>query len=383
MRPPAASNINRNRQAFTLVELLVVIAIIGTLVGLLLPAVQSAREAARSNTCKNNLKQLSLALLNYDSSQQEFPGLVNEIPNKSSNKTNGSFEVGRRVSWVVMTFPYIENGPLWDRWTTRWDNSNTTAILDNESDFLPSIEAMICPSDPEEVPGTPTTSYIANAGQGFGDSARDDNNSPSGLSIANTEYAANGIFFDHNQQGNYTFSGTAAFDNREARKVKSSINYVQSGDGTSKTMMLSENLHAVNYTYTPNDDGIVDAKHHFGFVWHNLPASNTSPNPTTFDGITLNLSRLSINGSRNEATNSTLFEVEEQEAYPSSEHPGGVNMAFCDGHVQFVRDSVDRRVYAQMMTTKYKKSKYYDASITPQDAQASDRNLPQPTMSDL
>ncbi len=134
MRPFATSTINRNRLAFTLVELLVVIAIIGTLVALLLPAVQAAREAARSNTCRNNLKQLSLALINYDSSQQEFPGLVNEIPNKGSTKgTNGSYTVGRRVSWVVMAFPYIENGALWDRWTTRWPNS-TSAAIDSGND---------------------------------------------------------------------------------------------------------------------------------------------------------------------------------------------------------------------------------------------------------
>ena len=62
------------RRGFTLVELLVVIAIIGTLVALLLPAVQSARETARRNTCTNNMKQLSLALTNMDSSLKKLPG---------------------------------------------------------------------------------------------------------------------------------------------------------------------------------------------------------------------------------------------------------------------------------------------------------------------
>jgi prepilin-type N-terminal cleavage/methylation domain-containing protein len=62
-----------HRHGFTLVELLVVIAIIGTLVGLLLPAVQAAREAARRSACSNNMKQLSLALLNYESATRKLP----------------------------------------------------------------------------------------------------------------------------------------------------------------------------------------------------------------------------------------------------------------------------------------------------------------------
>ena len=67
------------KSAFTLVELLVVIAIIGTLVGLLLPAVQAAREAARANTCRNNLKQLSTALTIRETSLGELPGYINKL----------------------------------------------------------------------------------------------------------------------------------------------------------------------------------------------------------------------------------------------------------------------------------------------------------------
>jgi prepilin-type N-terminal cleavage/methylation domain-containing protein/prepilin-type processing-associated H-X9-DG protein len=101
------------RVAFTLVELLVVIAIIGVLVALLLPAVQAAREAARRASCLNNLKNLALGALNHESAKRYFPlsfdgfGYSNSQPPRV-NEENGS-------SWIVSTFPYIEQQTLYDQ----------------------------------------------------------------------------------------------------------------------------------------------------------------------------------------------------------------------------------------------------------------------------
>lgn len=127
------------RTGFTLVELLVVIAIIGILVGLLLPAVQAAREAARRMQCSNNLKQLGLALHNYESSHKAFP--------PAGIDTN-------QMSWAVMVLPYIEQGNLYAQFNFAQGNwqrpsgdptFNRTAIV--KGIVIPSLQCTSAPSD--------------------------------------------------------------------------------------------------------------------------------------------------------------------------------------------------------------------------------------------
>src|SRR5579872_1797569 len=108
---------SRKRKAFTLIELLVVIAIIAILVAMLLPAVQYAREAARRTQCKNNLKQLGLALHNYATNSQIFPYSYIVGPN---------FDVN---TWAIMLLPYLDNGPLYNKF-----NCSVPPI--NEADSL-------------------------------------------------------------------------------------------------------------------------------------------------------------------------------------------------------------------------------------------------------
>ena len=370
-RPLLRSAIRRAKCGFTLVELLVVIAIIGTLVGLLLPAVQSAREAARANTCKNNLRQLSLALINYDTTQREFPGLVNALKNPAFPT------VGRRVSWTVMIFPYIEQGPLWDQWSQNFDIAVGTGQI--EQSFTPEIVEMICPSDPAETVAQPNTSYVGNAGQAYGDASRGNTN-PSGDSVPGIEYNANGVFFDLHKALLYGFNTSSPADVREMTPtIQSSVNYISSSDGASKTMLLSENVHALWYTYPDpttdsTSDQVQDLKHHFGFVWHNLP--------DTSDTTNFPIENQRVNQSRNEPRPNDLNSFAEQLGYPSSNHPQSVHFAFADGHVVSVAENIAPRVYSQMMTTNHKRSKYYDASIGT-GSDASDRNLPQPSEADL
>jgi len=143
----------RWRPGFTLVELLVVIAIIGILVALLLPAVQAAREAARRMQCSNNMKQLGLAMHNYHDSYKKFPAL-GYIGNGTGNAGIG---VGNwPYSWAIAILPYVEQQPLYDRFQgqarpagpglpTPWSMANNA--WENEN-WKKDIPAYRCPSDP-------------------------------------------------------------------------------------------------------------------------------------------------------------------------------------------------------------------------------------------
>ncbi len=145
------------RAAFTLVELLVVIAIIGVLVALLLPAVQAAREAARRSQCKNNLKQIALAILNYESGKGRFP------PGSTTNGTNITGALSS--TWTVDILPHLELPAvyaLWDR-TVDFSVDTTPGGIRNKRMRETFLPAYFCPSDVE-----PQQLVQPQSGQGTG-----------------------------------------------------------------------------------------------------------------------------------------------------------------------------------------------------------------------
>ena len=129
----------RNRKlphGFTLVELLVVIAIIGILIALLLPAVQAAREAARRAQCKNNLKQLGLAIHNYHQARKQIP---------ITYGVGAVVGAGNKRNWIVGVLPYIEQQGLWDAMDMRVDGHTEP----NLSLIQRNIPGVLCPTDGE------------------------------------------------------------------------------------------------------------------------------------------------------------------------------------------------------------------------------------------
>ena len=155
------------RRGFTLIEILVVIAIIGVLLALLLPAVQQAREAARRAQCTNNLKQLALALNNYERTHGAFPMAIIDVPEYVLNS----------CSYLVPLLPYLEQQPLYNAY-----NMNLNATMPGNTTVSGvNIGTIQCPSDPDAaVPvtinsfwdssdyfSTQHNSYVCNGGTWF------------------------------------------------------------------------------------------------------------------------------------------------------------------------------------------------------------------------
>jgi prepilin-type N-terminal cleavage/methylation domain-containing protein len=135
-------------RAFTLIELLVVIAIIAVLIGLLLPAVQKVREAAALLSCKNNLKQIGLAMHNYHDSQGSFPvGYYDPTPWPPGYQTPDGLDHGPGWGWGAFLLPYLEQGNLYNKINFKVDvgDPSMTAVCSTP------LKIFICPSDPTYV----------------------------------------------------------------------------------------------------------------------------------------------------------------------------------------------------------------------------------------
>ena len=194
--------VRKRSYAFTLVELLVVIAIIGILVGLLLPAVQAAREAARRMQCSNNLKQLGLASLNYESAFSRFPSMMNGPIVQPAN-WDGSWESsrGHHSAWLQM-LPFYEQTNLYNTISAGPQEGGMTRdrpfgphSLRPYTAYQARISALLCPSDPgSQGMGWSSAQAPVAYATCFGDSTRGTDGStmvsgaPSRLAVCSTSF---------------------------------------------------------------------------------------------------------------------------------------------------------------------------------------------------
>lgn len=284
------------RKGFTLVELLVVIAIIGVMVGLLLPAVQSAREAARRMSCGNNLKNIGLALHNYHDTFKTFP-----IGHQYRGHFDGNpldDDGGSGFGWATGLLLFIEQGNQFDRFDPSYASSENTVTRNREVCETP-LALFSCPSDTKPaqwndgaIPNAATSSY-----QGAGSSY--------------DGYAAAAVGGNPNQD---RFNGVFCRDNR-GRVV--GLRDVL--DGTSNTIIVAE-------TKWDMDNN----RRNRSRIYAGTDVQNWTTGATN---------AVLVNGQW--AINWTAPEGNPQpHRTASSNHPGGAQFTFTDGSVRFISENV-------------------------------------------
>ncbi len=294
------------RAAFTLVELLVVITIIGMLIALLLPAVNAARERGRQTQCMSNQHNIALALINYSNKNGALPGWRNAVLTTTSGGTLA-------VPWTALILPGVERNDLWTL-----IKSGTYSVTLN----APLLRVFACPSDPA---------------------------TQSSSGSAQSSYTANGLLL----------CDPLILSNSNPVLPPQSMEYVSGADGTSYTLLLSENA---QNPPTNAPSGTVNKMAHNWFDCYppiGIPPSgatftNTAPGLYTQVNQTFGFPLKDVSGSTTNPYSAAMIQFSHAYAVSTSKysntnpmianinsaHGGGAVVAFCDGHVVFARDDL-------------------------------------------
>ena len=280
------------RRAFTLVELLVVIAIIGILVALLLPAVQSAREAARKTSCLNNMRQMVLGALNHESATRRLPA-GHELVSGGNFVTTFTNDAGSHGwGWRTKILDYMEESQLKNQFDLTLPIASTTNRLAAQT-IIPNFQ---CPSDPQL---NNTLAVVSST-----------------LSTSYSNYVGNGGSFEWS----FVPQAITRHDGVLARSVDDKhlgIKLKAISDGTSKTFFCGETIK-------------------FGFIW----------DPVTYGGVNgggvsaRTLSQMRTGHGQFNPDPDLATDVVRRNSY-SSRHSGGSNFAFADGSAKFVDEEIE------------------------------------------
>ena len=349
-----------------------VISIIAILMALLLPAVQSAREAARRTQCLNNLHNLGIAFHNHHSSGR------GTIPYGVFRKSDGA----GMSAWPVELLAYLDRmdiESLWDR-SLSWNNAELSSSNPNPALAELSLQVLTCPGDTSAFHQPGGLTYVVNAG--YGD-AGDHCAGPPDVENDDHFFEHESLNWNNSPEINRPATGFGPPNDRaDAMTTRDSgmlwIGLCEPGgggmkshshsldgiiDGSSQTILLSENLNAGVDPRTGATSWANPGYQSCAFIipLPCLPANNgPPPQNITFEAPSISLSKFPggrFNGNRGTA--------EGRSPFPSSFHPGGVNACFCDGAARFLSESIDSRVYTSLMSPGGSRSTSYRQAQAP------------------
>ncbi len=328
---------NRPYSGYTIIELLVVTAIISVLIALALPAVQSARNSARQVQCLNNLRNVSLGIIQATDSANRFPA-----SGYYGDGTPGT--VGSYRSWVLETLPYLGESNIFNKWDMNKGYNDPI----NETLANSHIPILTCPSDITEVAGNGNLSYVVNSGVGFTALIAGIHDCPIGPSSGNLDLNGNGITCNSSTSGDGTpadreiFTQMGLFFNETWKgepRSKRHHNMAGLTDGASNTMLISENIRTGYDPAKPSSSWASPSPFLTSFYIGN-PCLNGNCSSGNVD--------YNRSNSGSSAINAGIDQSEGSSPFPSSLHKGGVNVGFCDGHIQFLSENIDGKVYAAL-----------------------------------
>ena len=325
----STKRLSPRRTAFTLIELLVVIAIIAVLIALLLPAVQQAREAARRTQCKNNMKQLGLALQNYHDTFNAFPFCYFDTTNPPAYTSPIQ---GRQTSWMIGILPYIDQAPMFAAFDQNYGVGNdprmtaSPVVVPNNNTLSASpINAFMCPSDTSpSVIGSRSdgggtrgnTSYKASAGSNW---AWGNFQSGTTGTYAQTRWGASNNGLDR---------GNGLMFRGWSYPYKTNMKDIT--DGTSSTISLGEAVG--NYSQ-------------WTWWWLNNATTATTSIPLNAPAQCAGAAGLSpdagLKACAGDWPNNYSFK---------SMHTGGGHFGMGDGRVTFISNNIDYNLYRNMST---------------------------------